>query len=211
MLACARLGAAHRWCSGILGRRLRDRINDAEAKVLITQGGVRRQGGAAQEERRRRRRRHTHPSRRWWCCGGPATTSPGPTTATSGTTWSEASRPTACRRRWTPRTALPALHLGDHGQAQGDHAHHRRVPDRVSTTHRLVFDPYPTPTSTGARPTSAGSGTLPRHVRPAGQPRHQHPLRGRAQLPPTRTAGGRSSRSARSRSSTRRRRPSAPS
>ena len=54
--------------------------------------------------------------------------------------------------------ALPALHLGHHGQAQGHHAHHRaatspRWPSPTSTSSTST----PTPTSTGARPTSAGS------------------------------------------------------
>ena len=55
------------------------------------------------------------------------------------------------------RPPLPALHQRHHGAAQGHHAHDRRLPHpgRVDAQER-VRSPRPTPTSTGARPTSAG-------------------------------------------------------
>ena len=61
MLACARIGATHSVVfGGFSAEALRDRINDAQAKVLITaDGGYRaRQHRAAQEKRRRRAHRH---------------------------------------------------------------------------------------------------------------------------------------------------------
>ena len=56
MLACARIGAPHSVVFGGFSRRLaRDRINDAEAKVLITADGGWRRGERrpAQGDRRR--------------------------------------------------------------------------------------------------------------------------------------------------------------
>src|SRR5205823_11237803 len=49
MLACARLGAPHTVVfGGFSAESLRDRINDAEAKVLITADGGHRRGGIVQ-------------------------------------------------------------------------------------------------------------------------------------------------------------------
>ena len=74
----------------------------------------------------------------------PATPSDWRRAATTGGT----SSPTA--RRPTPAGAdglrgppLPALHLRHDGQAEGDHAHHRRLPGRHRATHRLIFDIKP--------------------------------------------------------------------
>ena len=68
MLACARIGAAHSVVfGGFSAQALADRINDAEAKVLITADGGYRRGEvfAAQAGRRRgRRRRAEHRARR---------------------------------------------------------------------------------------------------------------------------------------------------
>ena len=53
---------------------------------------------------------------------------------------------------------LPALHVGHHGQAQGHHAHHRRLPHAGAPSPTSTCSTCtPRPTSTGARPTSAGS------------------------------------------------------
>ena len=60
LLACARIGAAHSVVfGGFSSDSLRDRINDAEAKVLITGDGAWRRGAGrpAQGDRRRRARR----------------------------------------------------------------------------------------------------------------------------------------------------------
>ena len=56
------------------------------------------------------------------------------------------------------RPALPPLHVGHHRQAQGHHAHDRRLPHAVSRTRTSTCSTCtPTPTCTGAPPTSAGS------------------------------------------------------
>ena len=80
LLACARIGAAHSVVfGGFSADSLSDRINDAEAKVLITaDGGWRRgQAAAAQADRRRRAGRHARRSPAWSSCSArarPATT-----------------------------------------------------------------------------------------------------------------------------------------
>ena len=58
MLACARIGAAHSVVfGGFSPDSLADRINDAEAKVLITADGGWRRGAAVAAEGQRRRGR----------------------------------------------------------------------------------------------------------------------------------------------------------
>ena len=53
-------------------------------------------------------------------------------------------RPTARPSRGQRAPALPALHLGHDGQAQGHHAHHRRLPrPRWRSRHKYVFDLHP--------------------------------------------------------------------
>ena len=102
--------------------------------------------------------------------------------------------------------ALRHVHLRHDRQAQGHPAHDRRLPDRLRV-HALG----------GLRP-QAGDRRLLVHrrrrlgdrpqlhgLRPAGQRRHPGPLRGHARTAPRRAAGGRSSRSTASRSSTPRR------
>ena len=79
MLACARIGAAHSVVfGGFSADALRDRINDAEAKVLITaDGGWRRgQRRAAQADGRRRARRRRRRSPTWSWSAAPSPTSP---------------------------------------------------------------------------------------------------------------------------------------
>ena len=66
MLACARLGAPHSVIfGGFSAEALRTRINDAEAKVVVTADGQWRRGkaGPAQARRRRGPRRWRHPRR----------------------------------------------------------------------------------------------------------------------------------------------------
>ena len=75
MLACARIGAAHSVVfGGFSADSLSDRINDAEAKVLITADGGWRRGQAApaQAERRRRAGRHARRSSTSSSCSAPA-------------------------------------------------------------------------------------------------------------------------------------------
>ena len=78
LLACARIGAAHSVVfGGFSSDSLRDRIQDAGAKVLITGDGAWRRGSivAAEGDRRRRGRRVPDRSRRCSCCSAPSRTS----------------------------------------------------------------------------------------------------------------------------------------
>ena len=89
MLACARIGAAHSVVfGGFSAQSLSDRINDAEAKVLITadgglptRRGVPAEAGCRRGDRHRRRRSSTSSS-----CGAAATTSTCRRVAITGTT-----------------------------------------------------------------------------------------------------------------------------
>ena len=79
---------------------------------------------------------------------------------------------------------LHPLHERLDGQAEGDPAHHRRLPDAGRLDAQARLRPQARArTSTGARPTSAGSpGTLHR-LRAAAQRRDVGDVRGRARLP----------------------------
>jgi acetyl-CoA synthetase len=153
MLACARIGAAHSVVfGGFSAESLRDRINDAEAKLLITADGGYRRGGVvplkrgADEALEREGgcptiesvlvvRRHGADGEtlaRRADVGGP--------------------RPLVARRRRPFRSRLPGggdggggsalhpLHLRHHREAEGDHAHHRRLLTQVYATTKWVFD-----------------------------------------------------------------------
>ncbi len=143
MLACAKLGAAHTVVfGGFSAEALGDRINDAQAKVLITADGGWRRGKKvglkhhADEAvastpsiehvivvNRLRDGCHMVEGRDHW--------------------WGEHRRPP--ERRLRPgagrvrAAALPPLHLGHHGQAEGDHPHQRRLsaPDELHPRDRV--------------------------------------------------------------------------
>ena len=108
-------------------------------------------------------------------------------------------------------TALHPLHQRHHRQAQGHPAHHRRLPARRQADDQVRLRPAATTTSTGARPTSAGSratATSSTARWPTARPSVMYEG---APNCPDRTASGASSRSTASRSSTPRRPRSAPS
>ena len=128
MLACARIGAAHSVVfGGFSAQSLTDRINDAEAKVLITADGGYRRGevfplkAAADEAVAgtptiehvvvvRRGGNDVDDGR------GPRPLVPRP---------DGDGRPGVPGRADASRAAaVPAVHLGHHRQAQGHHAHH---------------------------------------------------------------------------------------
>ena len=97
MLACARIGAAH--CvvfGGFSADALATRIQDADAKLVITADGGYRRGkpSALKPDRRRGRRRVPAASSTCSWSAAPARTSPGPRAATCGGTRSS-SRPAA--------------------------------------------------------------------------------------------------------------------
>ena len=78
LLACARIGAAHSVVfGGFSADSLRDRIQDAGAKALITGDGAWRHGNVVPLEDHRRRRGRRLPDDRARCssCSAPARTS----------------------------------------------------------------------------------------------------------------------------------------
>ena len=134
MLACARIGAPHTVVfGGFSAEALSGRINDCGAKVLITADGGYRRGKAVALKPQADEALRDCPTieasivvRR---TGDDVTMVAGP-------------RPLVARRRRPPvrglptgpgrfrAHALPALHVGDHGQAEGDPAHDRGLPPR---------------------------------------------------------------------------------
>ena len=130
MLACARIGAPHSVVfGGFTADSLQDRINDAEAKVLVTADGAwRRAPRAAEGHCRRGRGRVRRRSSTCSCCGAPRTTSRCTTAATSGGTTGR--RPVdrvPVRADGQRRPAVHPLHVGYHRETQGHHAHDRRL------------------------------------------------------------------------------------
>ena len=161
MLACARIGAPHSVVfGGFSASALADRINDAEAKVLITADAGYRRGEPSTLKPAARRRPRRHVDHRARHRRQPLRHEPG---------HDRRSRRLVARgdggsERRVPRRgdgqrgpAVPAVHLGHDRQAQGHHAHDRRLPDpgRVHPTGTCSTS-TPTPTCTGAPPTSAG-------------------------------------------------------
>ena len=159
MLACTRIGAVHSVVfGGFSSDALRDRILDAEARVVVTADGgwragagrrtegqrrrgrvrvpVRRpRGGGAQDRRRHRRRPRRHgPRTRPLVARAPERERPG----------GRGARPTcASRSTWAPRTCCSSCTLGHHGGPQGHHAHHRRLPHPGGVHPPVVFDLHP--------------------------------------------------------------------
>ncbi len=134
MLACARIGAIHSVVfGGFSAEALRDRINDCEAKVLITADGGYRRGGllplkhdADYALREAPSIEHVIVVRRGNF----------PLRMKEGRDhWYEdlvAEASGRLPRRGDGRRGPPLhpLHLRHHGQAQGRRAHHRRLPHR---------------------------------------------------------------------------------
>ena len=216
MLACARLGAPHTVVfGGFSATALSDRILDCDARVVITADGGYRRGAAsalkpAVDEALQKCPdvrsvlvvRRTGQDVEW--------------TEGRDVWWHDVvdrqsgrARAGGVRRR---ASAVRHVHLGHHRQAEGHPAHHRRLPDpgrRTPTTRSSTSSR--TTTSTGAAPTSAGSpGTATSSTGRWPTGRRRSCTRARPTRP-TRTAGGRSSSGTGSRSSTPRRRRSAPS
>ncbi len=199
----ARLRADRRRALGDL-RRLLARLDRRSRQRLGVRrdhhrrpGLAARQQGAAQGERRRSDRqrdavaaaRDRREARRR--SGDDART-----VATCGGTISSAISARYVRARAHERRgpALPALHVGDDGEAERDQAHHRRLPDRRDgdAQARLRREGRHA-TSTGAPPTSAGSPVTRTSctVRSA-TARRASSTKGR-RTSPTRTVCGRSS------------------
>ena len=181
MLACTRIGAAHSVVfGGFSAEALRDRILDAEAKVVVTADGGWRRGTPRSSQAPGGRSRLGdaigHP------CGGGAThhsrgasawirprgaddahdRGPRPLVGrahvgTGSRRWGRASEPVRARAHGLRGPALSAVHVGDHSRPQGHHAHDRRLPDPGGLHPPGGLRPPPRDaTSTGARPTSGG-------------------------------------------------------
>jgi acetyl-CoA synthetase len=210
MLACARIGRAHSVVFGGFSRQaLRDRINDAEAKVLITADGGYRRG-------------EVFPLK-------PAPTRPSPddldiehvvvvSVATTRSPWRRSRplvpRPRGAADRECPAEPIDAEQLlfllytsGTTGKPKGHHAHERRLPDPGRVHPQYVFDLHPE-TDVYWCTADVGWVTGPQLHRLRARSRTaatQVMYEGVPNTPAT-TASGRSSRSTASRSSTPRRR-----
>ena len=202
MLACARIGAAaQRRVRRVLvagarrpHQRRRGQGADHRRRRLAARRGV-----PAQAGRRRGPRRHAHhrarrrrPARRQRRRDGRG---PRPLVP----------RADGGRRRRVPgradgrrAAAVPALHVGHHRQAEGHHAHDRRLPDpgRVHPQVRVRPPPRHRRLLVHRRRRLGHRAQLHR-LRPARQRRHARDVRGRARTSPATTASGRSSRSTR--------------
>ena len=158
MLACTRIGAVHSVVfGGFSSDALRDRIIDAEARVLVTADGGWRAGraGRAQGERRRgawpRRRR----SSTWSWRAGPATPAAADRhdrrAATTGGTSSDGAdaaaggvRTTASPSTWTPRTcSSSSTPRAPRPSPRASCTPPGGYLTQVAFTHRAVFDLHP--------------------------------------------------------------------
>ncbi len=106
LLACARIGAIHSVVfGGFSASALKSRIDDADAKLVITaDGGFRRGRPARSSPPWTRPSRSARRSRRCSSSAGPARTSPSPTRTSGGTTWSSARATSTPPSPTTPRT-----------------------------------------------------------------------------------------------------------
>lgn len=161
MLACARIGAAHSVVfGGFSADAIATRIQDADAKLVITSdGGYRRGKPSALKPAVDEAVSGSTAWTRSSSCGVRARTSRGPRAVTSGGTRSRRSSPPST----PPRRSTPSTRCSS-STPRG-----RRVSRRASCTPPAATSPRPRtpttpsstssrrPTSTGARPTSAGS------------------------------------------------------
>ena len=137
----------------------------------------------------------------WSSCDAPAIDVPdGRRAATSGGTRScekaDADCAAGAARRRAP--ALHPLHLRLDRQAEGHPAHHRRLPDRRLRHHQADLRRQARhATSTGARPTSAGSPATPTSSTARSPTASRRSCTRAPRTTRTRTAGGRSSRTTR--------------
>ena len=146
MLACAKIGAAHSVVfGGFSAEALRERINDAKAKVLITADGAWRRGTVVPLKANVDEALTGTPTiekvvvvqARWKSRADLHAARPRPLVArTDGRRLRRVRRRADGRRRH----ALRPLHQRHHRKAQGHRAHHRRISVGAATTHRYVFD-----------------------------------------------------------------------
>ena len=149
LLACSRIGAAHSVVfGGFSADSLRDRINDAEAKVLITGDGAWRRGAIVPLKETADTAVAECPSiekvlvlRR--------TEQDVPWTEGRDVWWHELVAGAVARVRARTdgrrRPPLSAVHERHHGQAQGHHAHDRRLPHAGGVDPPQRLRPRPRP------------------------------------------------------------------
>ena len=209
LLACARIGAPHTVIfGGFSSEALAGRIQDCQAKVLVTaDGGYRRGKIVPLKEHADGAAALARPSPRSSSIAGPATTSPWRRAATTGGTSSPQNvsadlPPRAARQRTPP---VHPLHLGLDGQAEGDPAHDRRLPARHGADLEVGLRPQGRRHLLLHRRHRLGDRPFVPRLRPAGQRRHLGDVRRARRTGPTRVGSGRSSRTTGSRSSTPRR------
>ena len=163
MLACARIGAPHNVVfGGFSVESVKERMEVSEAKALVTVDGARRKGKTAAGQAAGRRgagRRSTSLERIFVVQRTKADCE----MKDGRDVWFHEALE-AGRRRVRGRAArrrAPAVHpllLGLDGEAEGHPAHDRRLPDRRHVDAQATSSTSsPRTTSTGARPTSAGS------------------------------------------------------
>ena len=134
MLACARIGAPHTVVfGGFSAEALRDRINDAGAKLVITADGGWRRGAAFRSRPPSTRRWRRAPSVDARGRRAPHRRADRDARAGRDVWWHDADARSATRlqARRAARHRAPAvhaLHERHHRQAEGHPAHHRRLP-----------------------------------------------------------------------------------
>ena len=207
MLACARIGAPHSVVfGGFSPDSLIDRINDAECKAgdhrrrrlpsrrAVDAQAERRHRARVHAERRARHRREAR--RRARRHAG----RPRPLVARPD---GEGRRRVPVRADGQRGPAVPALHLGHHGQAQGDHAHDGRLPHAGRLHPQVRVRPAPRHRHLLVRRRHRlGHRPQLHRLRAAHQRRHVGDLRGRARRARAATASGTSPSATASRSST---------
>ena len=134
MLACARIGAPHSVVfGGFSAEAVKDRINDCEAKVLVTADFSLRRGKPLPMKENVDEVLPDCPSIEH-CVVVRRTGGDVPWTEGRDVWWHEAMRGRLAgvpgRRLRLRADALPALHVGHDREAEGDRAHHRRLHDR---------------------------------------------------------------------------------
>ena len=189
MLACARIGAPHSVVfGGFSAEALRSRIDDAEAKVVITADGGYRRGSPRRSSRPSTRRWRESPERRSKVLVVRRTGQDVAWNESRDVWWHEALDGASDRaRRRGVRRRAPAvhpLHLGHHREAEGHPAHHRRLPDpgRVHAPQRLRPQARDRRLLVHGRHRLGHRAQLHR-LRPAGQRRDAGDVRGHAGHP----------------------------
>ena len=210
MLACARIGAIHNVVfGGFSAESVKERMEFSEAKALITVDGARRKGKTAPIKEQVDEVMGDVKSIETIFVVK-RTDNDAPMTEGRDVWYHEALEAADDECEAEPlRRRAPAVHpllVGLDGQAEGHPAHDRRLPDAASPTRTASSSTSsPRRTSTGARPTSAGSPGTPTSSTGRSPTAARRSCTRARPTTRTRTSGGRSSSATTSRSSTPRR------